>query len=120
MIKKSAQFITAILMVISLSLTITPIYNTSAQNTDGDMEEYEETPVTGVTVTPTNQTINVGNTFTITPTVTPDNATDYCVVNYDGVEGVFYCVGGHISFVPANENCRIFDEVSRFVPKKDV
>ncbi len=37
-------------------------------------------PTTGVTVTPTNQTINVGNTFTITPTVTPDNATDKSVI----------------------------------------
>ncbi len=37
-------------------------------------------PTTGVTVTPTNQTINVGNTFTITPTVTPDNATDKSII----------------------------------------
>ncbi len=37
-------------------------------------------PTTGVTVTPANQTINVGNTFTITPTVTPDNATDKSVI----------------------------------------
>lgn len=37
-------------------------------------------PTTGVTVTPTNQTMNVGNTFTITPTVTPDNATDKSVI----------------------------------------
>ncbi len=43
MLKKSAQFITAILMVISLSLTITPIYNTSAQNNNEGMEQYEET-----------------------------------------------------------------------------
>ena len=37
-------------------------------------------PTTGVTVTPTNQTINVGKTFTITPTVTPDNATDKNII----------------------------------------
>ena len=37
-------------------------------------------PTTGVTVTPTNQTINVGKTFTITPTVTPDNATDKSII----------------------------------------
>lgn len=43
MLKKSAQFITAILMVISLSVTVTPIYNTSAQNNNGGMEQYEET-----------------------------------------------------------------------------
>ena len=43
MLKKSAQFITAILMVISLSLTITPIYNISAQNNNEGMEQYEET-----------------------------------------------------------------------------
>lgn len=37
-------------------------------------------PATGINVAPTNQTINVGNTFTITPTVTPDNATDKSVI----------------------------------------
>jgi len=61
-----------------------------------------------------------GNREELTVVTIPDNATDYVVINYDGVEGVFYCVGGHINFIPANENCRIFDEVSRFVPKKDV
>ena len=43
MLKKSAQFIAAILLVISLSLTITPIYNISAQNNNEGMEQYEET-----------------------------------------------------------------------------
>ena len=43
MLKKSAQFITAILMVISLSLTVTPIYSTNAQNNNEGMEQYEET-----------------------------------------------------------------------------
>lgn len=61
-----------------------------------------------------------GNREELTVVTIPDNATDYCVVNYDGVEGVFYCVGGHISFVPASEDCRIFDEVSGFVQKKDI
>ena len=39
----------------------------------------------------------------------PDHATDYVIVNYDGVEGVFYCVDGHIHFIPATSDCRILD-----------
>ena len=43
MLKKLAKTITSILMVISLSLTITPIYNTNAQNNNEGIEQYEET-----------------------------------------------------------------------------
>ncbi len=43
MLKKTTKLITTIALVISLALTITPIYNTNAQNNNEGMEQYEET-----------------------------------------------------------------------------
>lgn len=43
-------------------------------------DPHIDVPVTGVTVTPTTGSINVGEGLTITPIVEPDNATDKSVV----------------------------------------
>ncbi len=43
MLKKSVKLITAIAMVISLSLTITPLYSISAQGNDDGAKQYEMT-----------------------------------------------------------------------------
>ncbi len=43
MLKKSIKLITAIALVISLALTITPIYNISAQGNDDGTKQYEMT-----------------------------------------------------------------------------
>lgn len=47
----------------------------------------------------------------------PDDATDYWVINYDGSEGVFYCVDGGIYFT-GTENCRIFEDSSRYTERE--
>ena len=37
----------------------------------------------------------------------PDNATDICIVNYDGAEGIFYVVDGGIHFKGSEDSFRI-------------
>gem|GEM_PF-1734574 len=81
---------------IPLGLSLTePLYNTFVRE-DNPTEEYENlpknkttsftivrkasvVPVTGITIVPTNKAIDVGETFNITSTVAPDNATNKAV-----------------------------------------
>ena len=39
----------------------------------------------------------------------PDEATDYKIVNYDGCEGIIYCLYGHLYYVGSEEGKRIFE-----------
>lgn len=39
----------------------------------------------------------------------PDEATDYIIVNYDGCEGIIYCLHGHIYYIGSEECKRIFE-----------
>ena len=40
----------------------------------------------------------------------PDEATDYMIVNYDGAEGVIFCIDGELAYVGSPETECIFNK----------
>lgn len=54
-------------------------YLPTNQETSFTIVKYGGTPVTGITITPTEQSISIGSTFTIVPKVLPEDATNKSV-----------------------------------------